>query len=303
MFDSTLTLSRIGIILNIDADMNDILFIPGVDYRYKNFTTLFKDSQATLLRQFLDNVFATSRLQTTEFFNGASFYQLKCVVIQPGQALCIITNNTNSRKAISSLEEHNFKTLVDTYADSVWSFDTNFSLITANRTFLETRRRSNNNEVLRLGDNIFKYASADLHKKWMPIYERALKGEIICFEEQRNNGKRDYFVEIYLTPVINEKNEIIGCMGITRDITERKNTQLEIAGYTSKLEEFAFKTSHDLRRPIANIIGITDVLSKADLSEEERTKAINFISVSVGQLDDIVISMIDLIDSRKKNQD
>lgn len=299
MYDSTLTLSRIGIILHIDADFNDPIFTEGVDYSYKNFTTLFNHSQTELLRKFLDKVFNSGKLQNIEFFNGTNFYQLKCTVTRPGQAICIITNNTKQRKALSALEEHNFKTLVDTYADCVWSFDTNFSLITANRAFLEARRKVNNEEVLRLGDNIFKYAPAETHKKWRPIYERALKGEVICFEEKRNNKVSDYYVEIYLTPVYNDQNEIVGCLGTTRDITERKKAQYAIEDYMAKLEDFAFKTSHELRRPIANIIGMTNLLSNEDMDEKEKTNAMDYISVSIAEVDAIVISMIELVEQYK----
>ncbi|WP_183581097.1 PAS domain-containing protein [Mucilaginibacter sp. X5P1] len=299
MFDSTLMLSRIGIILNIDADFNDHLFERGVDYTCKNFTTLFNASQTELLKNFLDKVFTTEKLQCIEFSQGSSFYQLKCIVTSPGHAVCIVTNNTRHLDAVMELENHNMKTLVDIYIDWVWSFDTNFTLVTANKAFLEARRRSNN-KVLSIGDNIFKHVDDKMCKKWMPVYERALSGELIHLEEKRDNNGVEYYVEIYISPVYNKQNKIIGCLGITRDITERKHAQLAIAGYTSKLEEFAFKTSHDLRRPVANIMGVANLLCTADLDEEEKAKAINYIAVSINELDSIVISMTEIIQLSQK---
>jgi PAS domain S-box-containing protein len=300
MLNSTLTLSRVGIILNMDADMNDPLFKQGADYDYKNFTLLFNAEHHKTLRKFLDQVFTAGKLQCTEFYNGASFYQLKCVVVHPGQALCIITNNTTQRKQLTELEERNFKALVNTSSDWVWSFDTNFTLITANRAFFEARRQVNNEE-LRIGDNIFKNIQESTYKKWRPIYERALQGEVFTFEEKRNNKVHDYYVEVYLSPVYNDENVIIGCLGITRDITERKTAQFAIEGYTAKLEEFAFKTSHELRRPIANIMGMTTLLSTGGLDNDEKAKAVDYISSSVNEVDTIVISMIELIDQYKNN--
>jgi PAS domain S-box-containing protein len=108
-------------------------------------------------------------------------------------------------------------------------------LVTANKAFLDARLKLNK-ESLQIGDNIFKYVDARIYEKWMPIYERALKGEIICFEEKRFSPGREYYAEIYLSPVYNPKNEVIGCLGVTRDITERKNAQLALDGYTRKLE-------------------------------------------------------------------
>ena len=41
MYDSSLTLSREGTIIKIDAEVNDALFEPGIDYLHKKFTVLF----------------------------------------------------------------------------------------------------------------------------------------------------------------------------------------------------------------------------------------------------------------------
>ena len=298
MHNSTVTLSRIGVILNMDAGINEPLFNPGTEYVHTQFIQLFNPSQKELLRQLLDRVFDTGKLQCIEFYHRALFYQLKCVVSQPGQAICMITSTIKQRRILTEQEEQNYKTLVNTYSDWVWSFDTHYTLITANRAFFEARRKVWDVD-LRLGDNIFKGVSEETAKKWRPIYERALHGEVFCFEEKRNNKIHDYYVEIYLTPVYDDDSEIIGCLGITRDVTARKEAQLAIEGYTRKLEEFALKTSHDLRRPIANITGMAHLLKNEWLDENEKIKTINYIADSVKELDEVVISMVDLIDQYK----
>jgi PAS domain S-box-containing protein len=299
MYDSTLTLSRVGIILNMDVDYNDTLFERGFNYIHKNFTILFNSSQTQLLKKFLDKVFTTSKLQCIEFFFSNSFYQLKCVISEPGKAILIITNNTKHIKLLNELEEHNLKTLAGTNKDWVWSFDTNFSLVTANEAFLEARRKLNNNS-LHIGDNIFKYVTDVVYKKWMPVYERALRGEIISFEEKRSNLGIEYYVEVYLAPVYNQQNEIIGCLGVTRDITEQKNAQLAVESYTAKLEDFAFKTSHELRKPIANIMGMVTMLGSDDLDKDDKKKTVDFIASSVNELDGMVKNMIDLVEHYKQ---
>src|ERR1700712_2435483 len=198
MYDSTLTLSPNGTILKMDADFNDVLFEVGIDHTGKNFLTLFDISLAELLSNVLKQAFETERLQHTSFFNHKSFYQLKIIAIQPGQAICIITNNTRQRKVLQELEEHNLNTLVDAHVDWVYSFDTDFNLITANKAFLEGRRKANT-QRLQIGDNIFKFVSEEGYKKWLPVYNRVLGGEIICFEEHRVSDGLEHDVEIYLT--------------------------------------------------------------------------------------------------------
>src|ERR1700744_3981482 len=231
MYDSTLTLSRIGIILNIDPDINDPLFEPGVDYLHKNFTELFGGSQRPMLRKFLDKAAASQKLQCIEFFVGKNFYQLKCVFHNPQQALCIITNDTMHKNVVRELEDYNMQAIIDSYEDWIWSFDNYYTLVTANRAYLDARHRINS-KTLEIGDNILKDVDEAVYKKWMPIYERGLKGETITFEEKRKQGSREYYAEVYISPVYNAQNVIIGCMGITRDITRRKNAQIEVENYT-----------------------------------------------------------------------
>ena len=298
MYDSSLTLSKEGAIIKIDADVNDVLFHPGVNYLQKKFTELFNSFQHEMLRLFLEKAFDTGKLQCIGFFQGNNFYQLKCIVSQPGQAICIITNNTKQGNVLKDLRNHNLKTIFDNYSDWVWSFDTNFTLVTANKGYLEMRSHVNKNAI-NIGDNIFKNAGEQAYKKWMPIYERALKGETINFEEKREIDGREYYVEIYLSPVYNGSHEIIGCLGLTRDITERKLSEQAIASYAGKLEEFAIKTSHELRRPIANIIGMTNLLTNKDLHGPEMDKVVNYLSTSINDLDTIVISMIELMEQQK----
>ncbi len=300
MFNSALTISREGIILKLDANFHDPLFKHGDGYDYKKFFLLFDASQRSMLRQFLDAVFITGKLQCIEFYNNSSFYQLKAIVTQPDEATCILTNNTRQRRQLTELEEQNLKALVNTFEDWVWSFDTNYTLVTANKAFFEARRLADKEE-LRIGDNIFKNIQGHTYEKWRPVYEKALKGEVFTFEEKRNNGLYEYFVEIYLSPVYNDSHEVIGCLGITRDITARKNAQHAIEGYAIKLEELAYKTSHDLRKPIANIIGMSNMLVTGMINEDEKTKTIDYIAESIKEVDTIVLSMLALIEQYKNS--
>ena len=300
MFNSALTISSEGIILKMDANFHDPLFKQGAAYDYKKFFLLFDPSQRNMLRQFLDAVFITGKLQNVEFYNNRNFYQLKAIVTNPGEATCILTNNTRQRRQLTELEEQNLKALVNTFEDWVWSFDTNYTLVTANKAFLKARKQADKEE-LRIGDNIFKNIQGHTYEKWHPVYERALKGEMFTFEEKRNKGIYENFVEIYLSPVYNDSHEVIGCLGITRDITARKNAQFAIEGYAVKLEELAYKTSHDLRKPIANIIGMSNMLATGMINEDEKIKTIDYIANSIKEVDEIVLSMLALIEQYKNS--
>lgn len=83
------------------------------------------------------------------------------------------------------------------------------------------------------------------------------------------------------------------CM-IIRDISEGKNAELERTKITAdlvqhgkKLEQFNYIVSHNLRAPIANILGLSNVL-KGNISDTERNKMQHYLFAAVEQLDTIV---------------
>jgi PAS domain S-box-containing protein len=83
-------------------------------------------------------------------------------------------------------------------------------------------------------------------------------------------------------------------LGVAIDITEQKLAELEKNKITNDLiqrskiiEQFNYIISHNLRAPIANILGLANVL-KLNISEIEKKQIENFLFLSVDQLDNTV---------------
>ncbi|WP_316786438.1 PAS domain S-box protein [Pedobacter frigiditerrae] len=82
---------------------------------------------------------------------------------------------------------------------------------------------------------------------------------------------------------------------IYRDITERKIAEQERTSMTADiiqrnkdLEQFAYIISHNLRAPVANVIGITDLLHLPGLSEVEKVEMMEALSLNVTKLDNVI---------------
>lgn len=96
-------------------------------------------------------------------------------------------------------------------------------------------------------------------------------------ESHIKNGEKRCYVSNKL-PIFDGNNKVIGIVGTSEDITERRGTQIELEKLTSELKlqnetknKFFSIISHDLINPIAGIIGFSELLKEnsEDLKPEK----------------------------------
>jgi len=84
------------------------------------------------------------------------------------------------------------------------------------------------------------------------------------------------------------------------DITELKIAEAEKEKYINNLEEMMFITSHKMRHPVTQIMGIENLLTYT-LSKEELEKVIGYIKESISSLDTFTRELTVFIHNSKKN--
>lgn len=84
----------------------------------------------------------------------------------------------------------------------------------------------------------------------------------------RKNGSK-YWANVIITPLYNEKLELIGFSNVVRDMTERRNAEQELQYYANRLEQsnkdleqFALIASHDLQAPLRKVRIFSNLLQK-----------------------------------------
>jgi PAS domain S-box-containing protein len=194
----------------------------------------------------------------------------------------------------TDLNRINLYAIIDNTPDPIWTFDTDFKLMAANKAFFQLRR-SVYNQSINIGDDIFKHTNEKAREKWRPLYERVLAGETITMQETRVMGAAEMYVEITMNPVYDDSGALIGCMGVTRDISYRKVAEKKIAAYIKKMETLTFKTTHELRNPITNIMSLVTLSRIEGTSPAELIQYFDLVDVSARKLDDIVTDLIYLI--------
>ncbi|MEJ6980876.1 chemotaxis protein CheB [Pedobacter sp. P351] len=125
------------------------------------------------------------------------------------------------------------------------------------------------------------------------IEQVLLNGHIITKEIESLDGK---WYQIMTMPYIRQTdNKIDGAIITFNDITELKNTQLELAKknksllrINADLDNFVHTASHDLLTPLNNIEGSIVVMNKIERSNPDLTKFLNIINISIQKFRSLV---------------
>lgn len=119
---------------------------------------------------------------------------------------------------------------------------------------------------------------------------------------RKHDGKGGYVITQWeYRAMFNEQNQPNGvfCMGYDITEYERTNQQLEVAKSEIKekkslLERIGWEQSHVIRKPIANIIGLTGILSKMDV-DQNLINICDMLTESATQLDEAVCKIVSKI--------
>jgi PAS domain S-box-containing protein len=122
-----------------------------------------------------------------------------------------------------------------------------------------------------------------------------------------NTGEPKYF-SVTVSPVLN-RGSVIGFCLVGFDITNRKHLENEkkkivadLFNRNRDLQEFAQIVSHNLRGPLATLLGLNNML-KSELTEEEKELALEGIGVYSNKLDAVVIELNNILDVKQESQE
>ncbi|UEG52121.1 GAF domain-containing protein [Mucilaginibacter daejeonensis] len=89
----------------------------------------------------------------------------------------------------------------------------------------------------------------------------ALSGHTTHLERHLEFGERSYWWEVYIQPAFDLDGHIIGVSYNGNDISARMQQKQDAERQQRTLQEIAFVQSHELRRPVASIQGLLDIIS------------------------------------------
>lgn len=174
-------------------------------------------------------------------------------------------------------------------------------IIYVNRKFCETSKYSKKELI---GQN-HRILNSGFHTKdFFENMWHTIQSGNIWHGEVKNKAKDGSFfwLDNSIFPVFDEKKNIVQYFSMRLVIDHKKKVEEERIEHIKSLEKMIFMTSHQVRQPIANLLGLANQLEDSTNSKDEITKIIDCIKESVTSLDKFTKELTTFIHEVNKSQ-
>ncbi|GAB2984768.1 hypothetical protein GCM10027049_23570 [Mucilaginibacter puniceus] len=187
-------------------------------------------------------------------------------------------------------------------------FDNDLNIVSFN-TNAKEKGRINFGKKLKIGESAYKYFPKERKALIQQIVHRVnTLHETVCYETTYVINNSLIWYEVKWICVVNKDNESLGVILTLDDITGKKHAELERDKMTADLvqrnkdlEQFTYIVSHNLRAPVANIRGLSNLLNGFGAGDEaDAAAALQALSYSVNNLDKVIIDLNNILQIGKQ---
>ncbi|MEZ4970052.1 MAG: PAS domain-containing protein [Flavobacteriaceae bacterium] len=198
--------------------------------------------------------------------------------------------------------EHLLKTLINNLPLQVYIKDTQSKKLLANKSTLQFHGFENESDIIGK-DDFDLYDRATAQKFREEDIEVMISQIPMLNKELTSNGPNGSVITSLSSkiPLIGENGEVTGLVGISMDISEQKQKQIELKNLISvtssqnkKLINFAHIVSHNLRSHSANFAMLLDFLANEE-NEKEKHKIMEMLMDSSQSLMETLHNLNDIV--------
>jgi PAS domain S-box-containing protein len=207
-----------------------------------------------------------------------------------------VTRDVTQRRTLEE-SEHRYKLLVDSVSDyAIFMLDTEGRIASWNAG-AKNIKGYDAEEII--GQHFSKfYTDEDLARDY-PAEELKMALRDGSFEDEGWRIRKDgshFWANVVITPIFDKDHRLTGFAKVTRDITQRKDLEVELRELNRQLESFAYSVAHDLRAPLRAVAFSSRILlnEATDRLDEEHKDLLEMQHSSAVKLAKIVDDLLQL---------
>ena len=218
----------------------------------------------------------------------------------------IVISFKDVTERIKSEEKLALSALIINSSDDAIISNTNNNFITSWNHGAEKIFGYSSEEII--GKSVYKLIPKNFYYEEDILSENIKLGQSVDHFETLRVKKDGTIINVSLTisPIVDEFGKVIGASKIIRDITSRKKLEQErktiiddLVQRNRDLEQFSYIVSHNLRAPVANIIGISSLLEHSELISKDNELLLG-LSKSVHGLDVVIKDLNQILQMKRE---
>jgi len=214
---------------------------------------------------------------------------------------------SNKSAELLKKSEANLQTIFNNTDISYLMLDEKFNIISFNHRAAFGYKATLGRDLLE-GECLIDYLHVERKELFLTRYKTVLEGNKLHYETSFDLAQGTYWLDMNVFPISDDNNNILGLIIASEDITERKNTEIErekmttdIVQRNKDLEQFAYIISHNLRSPVANIIGLSNMLQSIPaMCKSDYNRCMEGLALSVKKLDNVIIDLNYILQVRRE---
>ena len=228
---------------------------------------------------------------------------------EAGEHSFVVNCHDITRRRESALQlqesEAKLKTVLNNTEVSYVLTDVHLNIISFNHIAAKSYERELH-AVISEGKNLTTLTPTSMPRETLSKFRHALKGELVSYETSFDNDGQKNWYQVKLLPVHDDHKEVRGLLVSSENITTRKLHEIErdkmtadILRHNKNLEQFSYIVSHNLRAPVANIMGLAMLAgNSAMLSKADFDKCINGLQQAARRLDEVILDLDQILQVR-----
>ncbi|UEG53100.1 PAS domain S-box protein [Mucilaginibacter daejeonensis] len=170
-----------------------------------------------------------------------------------------------------------------------------FEVLAFNRAW-ESHVAYSYNKTLTRGRSMKEYMHPENIGQFYRDYNKALKGTAVYDERNLGINGTESWHMVKFEPAFDLDGQIIGVSVNTANVDRRVKQEGIVRSQNRSLEQIAYMQAHELRKPVANIMGLIGVMKET--GQLTPSEELTHLDASLAELDQQIKSIVDKASSR-----